>query len=225
MLEELFGRSQYYDFPSFEVAVYSLLLAFVLSTVIGLTYRLTYEGSRFPKHFFQAMVLSSTVTSMVIMAVGDNLAAGFGIIGAVAIIRFRTLVRDPRNIIFIFASLSVGIATGVYGYAIALAGTMIFCTVAVLLYYSPYGKSGRDYYDVVFTAQESAGKENFMDFLIQQQVKGRIVRFRTTIENNHRYSFRLIIPAEMDKEKFFEEMAKITGLTEIRFSKSEEVEL
>ena len=61
MLEELFGRSQYYDFPSFEVAVYSLLLAFVLSTVIGLTYRLTFEDSRFPKHFFQAIVLSSTL--------------------------------------------------------------------------------------------------------------------------------------------------------------------
>ena len=225
MLEELFGRSQYYDFPSFEVAVYSLLLAFVLSTVIGLTYRLTFEGNRFPKHFFQAIVLSSTVTSMVIMAVGDNLAAGFGIIGAVAIIRFRTMVRDPRNIIFIFASLSVGIATGVYGYAIALSGTMIFCTVAVLLNYSPFGKSPKGHYDVVFTALNSDGKQNFIEFLTQRRVEGQIVRFRTTIENNPRYSFNIIIPAETDKEQFFEEMAKIAGLAEIRFSESEEVEL
>ena len=225
MLEELFGRSQYYDFPSFEVAVYSLLLAFVLSTVIGLTYRLTFEGNRFPKHFFQAIVLSSTVTSMVIMAVGDNLAAGFGIIGAVAIIRFRTMVRDPRNIIFIFASLSVGVATGVYGYAIALSGTMIFCTVAVLLNYSPFGKSPKGHYDVVFTALTSDGKQNFIEFLTQRRVEGQIVRFRTTIENNPRYSFNIIIPAETDKEQFFEEMAKIAGLAEIRFSESEEVEL
>ena len=225
MLEELFGRSQYYDFPSFEVAVYSLLLAFVLSTVIGLTYRLTFEGNRFPKHFFQAIVLSSTVTSMVIMAVGDNLAAGFGIIGAVAIIRFRTMVRDPRNIIFIFASLSVGIATGVYGYAIALSGTMIFCTVAVLLNYSPFGKSPKGHYDVVFTALTSDGKQNFIEFLTQRRVEGQIVRFRTTIENNPRYSFNIIIPAETDKEQFFEEMAEIAGLAEIRFSESEEVEL
>ncbi len=225
MLEELFGRSQYYNFPSFEVAVYSLLLAFVLSTVIGLTYRLTFEGDRFPKHFFQAIVLSSTVTSMVIMAVGDNLAAGFGIIGAVAIIRFRTLVRDPRNIIFIFASLSVGIATGVYGYAIALAGTLIFCTVAVLLYYSPYGKSKRKDFDLVFTEIENGGKESVEGFLTSRDVSWKIARFRTTAENRPRYSFRLIISSETDREMFFQEISKIRGLTDIRFSASEEVEL
>jgi len=226
MLEELFGRSQYYDFPSFEIAVFSLLLAFVLSTAIGLTYRLTYEGDRFPKHFFQAIVLSSTVTSMVIMAVGNNLAAGFGIIGAVAIIRFRTLVRDPRNIIFIFASLSVGIATGVYGYAIALAGTLTFCTIATLLYYSPFGILRFKDFDIVFTVFEDGGKENFENFLNKNNIDGTIVRFRTTGEaNQYRYTFRLKIPVKTEMEQFFLSMSLIPGITELRFSRSEEVEL
>ncbi len=225
MLEDLFGQSQYYDFPSFEVALYSLLLAFVLSTVIAITYRITFEGTRFPRHFFQAMVLSSTVTSMVIMAVGNNIAAGFGIIGAVAIIRFRTLVRDPRNIIFIFASLSVGIATGVYGYAIAMAGALIFCTVAFLLHFSAFGKSSKMYYDVAFTESEGGGKENLKNFLDRYKIVWRIVRFRTMVEGNRRYTFRLKVFAETDKEKFFEEMAVIEGLSEIRFAKSDDVEL
>ena len=225
MLEDLFGQSQYYDFPSFEVALYSLLLAFVLSTVIGITYKLTFEGTRFPRHFFQAIVLSSTVTSMVIMAVGNNIAAGFGIIGAVAIIRFRTLVRDPRNIIFIFVSLSIGIATGVYGYAIALAGTLIFCTVAFLLHFSAFGKSSKMYYDVSFTESEESGKENLKDFLNQYKIIWRIVRFRLTVDGSHRYSFRLKMLSDTDIEKFFDEMTIISGLSDIRFMKSDDVEL
>ena len=115
MLESFLEGVNYYDFPSLEVAIFSLLLAFTLSSAIALTFHFTFQGSHFPNYFFQAIVLSSIVTSMIIMSVGNNLAVGFGIIGAVAIIRFRTLVSDPRNIIFMFAGISVGITTGVYG--------------------------------------------------------------------------------------------------------------
>ena len=105
------AEETFYEFPSFKVALFSILLSFVLSSVIALTYQLTSKGSAFSRNFFQAMVLSSVVTCMVIMAVGNNLAAGFGIIGAIAIIRFRMRIDNPRNIIFIFAALSVGTPT------------------------------------------------------------------------------------------------------------------
>ncbi|MDZ7607622.1 MAG: DUF4956 domain-containing protein [Cyclobacteriaceae bacterium] len=136
-----FLEESFYEFPSFEVALFSLLLAFVLSTVIAFTYKITYRGISFSGGFFQAMILASISTATIIMAVGNNLAVGFGIVGAIAIIRFRTRIGEPRNIIFIFAAIGVGIASGVYGYAIALAGTLIFCVVAMILYFSPYGQS------------------------------------------------------------------------------------
>ena len=149
MFESLLDQS-FYEFPSFKVAIYSLLLAFVLSTIIGFTYKYTYRGISYSGNFFQAMILSSSATSMVIMAVGNNIAVGFGIIGAIAIIRFRTRVNEPRNIIFIFATMGVGIATGVYGYSIAIAGTLIFCSVAIMLFFSPYGRSFLYLYSLTF---------------------------------------------------------------------------
>ena len=178
MLDKLFGESNYYDYPSFEIALYSLLLSFFLSTVIAYTYKFTYEGGVFPRHFFQAIVLSSMVTCMVIMAVGNNLAAGFGIIGAVAIIRFRTLVRDPRNIIFIFVSLSIGIANGVYGYAIAVAGTLLFSLTVTLLYFSPFGRSSKRYYDFTFTVNNQAASEPLLKFIEEEGVSYSRVNFR-----------------------------------------------
>lgn len=136
-----FDGIRYYDFPSFEVALFSLMLAFLLSGSLAMVYKWTYQGADFPNHFFQGMVLSSIVSSMIMMAVGNNLAVGFGIIGAVAIIRFRMNIQNPRNIIFMFAGLSIGIATGVYGYAVAVAGTAMFILISVVMYLSPFGKS------------------------------------------------------------------------------------
>jgi uncharacterized membrane protein YhiD involved in acid resistance len=225
MLEDLFG-ADYYAFPSFEVALFSLLLSFVLSTIIGLTYKFTYSEDRFPRHFFHAIVLSSTVSSMVIMAVGDNLAAGFGIIGAIAIIRFRTLIRDPRNIIFIFASLSVGIATGVYGYAIAVSGTFIFCLVAILLHFSAFGPHQKEYFDIVFSVRNDPQAELFRQFLLQRSITGKTIRYRRLTEDKgSRFTFRIEIGESVDRELFFEELGQLTGYYDIRMSRSEEVQL
>lgn len=166
MFDSLLEQS-FYEFPSFKVAIFSLLLAFVLSTVIAFTYKFTYRGISYSGNFFQAMVLSSSATSMVIMAVGNNIAVGFGIIGAIAIIRFRTRVNEPRNIIFIFASLGVGIATGVYGYSIAIAGTLIFCGVAVMLYFSSSNKSSLFLYSLTFTLTDQEAILEILDYLEQ----------------------------------------------------------
>lgn len=138
MFNQYLNELSHIEFPSFSVAILTILLALVLSTVIALTYKFTFQEEHFPNKLFQALVLSSTVAAMVMMVFSDNVAAGFAVLGAVFIIRFRALIRHPRNIIFIFASLSIGIATGEFSYAIAISGTTIFCYIVFLLYYSPF---------------------------------------------------------------------------------------
>lgn len=120
-----------------------MIWAFVLSSLIAITHKVTFTGHQYPKHFFQALALGSIVSAMVMMAVGDSLARGLGAFGALAVIRFRTRIQDSRNILFIFASLSVGLAIGVYGYTIAFVGTLMFCSMALILHFSPFSmKSG-----------------------------------------------------------------------------------
>ena len=77
---ELFTSREYYEFPSFQTAVFSILLSFVLSTVVAFTYQFTDRGQGFSRNFFQAIVLGSMVTSMVLMAIGDSIARGLGIL-------------------------------------------------------------------------------------------------------------------------------------------------
>ncbi len=135
---ELFPDQPVYDYPTLLNVTYSLIWAFVLSSIIAITHRITFTGHQYPKNFFQALALGSIVSAMVMMAIGDSLARGLGAFGALAIIRFRTRIQDARNILFIFASLSIGLAIGIFGYTIAFAGTMIYCSMALILHFTPF---------------------------------------------------------------------------------------
>jgi len=123
--------------PFFRVLI-TVVFAFFLSSLITITYELTTKGVYKNAHFQQSMALISIVAATVMQAIGDSLARGLGMLGALAIIRFRTVLDDPRNIAFMFASLAAGISCGVFGFTIALTGTIIFCLAAFILGISPY---------------------------------------------------------------------------------------
>lgn len=115
-----------------------MLMAFLLSTLLAFTYEKSTRNIVVSKNYLQALVLASLVSATVMQAIGDSLARGLGMLGALAIIRFRTTLRHPRNMMFMFASLAVGISCGVYGFNIAVIGTLTFCLVAFLLRFSPF---------------------------------------------------------------------------------------
>ncbi len=120
--------------------IYSAALAFILSVSIGLTYVKTFRGLSYSRNFVQAIMLSSIVTATVIHAIGDSVATGIGTLGALSIIRFRTNLKDPRDIIFMFAALASGIACGIGAYFMAFVGILLFDIAAFVLYLSQISK-------------------------------------------------------------------------------------
>ncbi len=116
------------------------LVSFVLSSLIALIYQKTSKELETPRYFIQSLILISIPVATVMQAIGDSLARGLGMLGALAIIRFRTTLRNPRNMVFMFTSISVGIAVGVYGIIIAVIGTVAFCIVVTLIHFSEISK-------------------------------------------------------------------------------------
>ncbi len=123
--------------PTLLSIFYSCVLSFVLSVLIAKTYQKSFQGLSYSRNFIQALILGSLVTCLAMQAIGDNMARGFGMMGALAIIRFRSSIKDPKDIIFIFAALTLGIACGVYQFKIATIGAVSFCGVALFLHYFP----------------------------------------------------------------------------------------
>jgi uncharacterized membrane protein YhiD involved in acid resistance len=125
--------------------LFAFCLAFIMGCVIAFTYIKTFRGLSYSRNFIHSLILSPIVTAIAMLAIGDNVARGIGMMGAVSLLRFRTNIKDPRDMFFIFASLALGLAAGAHSYLIAAFGTMAFCIVAVILFATPF--ANETYFD------------------------------------------------------------------------------
>jgi hypothetical protein len=125
--------------------IFTILLAFVLSTLLAYVYQKTFRGLSYSRNYVQSIVLISIIAAVVIQSVGDSMSRGIGIMAAMSIIRFRTNFKDPRDTLFMFASLAEGISCGAYAFPVAITGTVGFALATILLYYSPLGPNS--YFD------------------------------------------------------------------------------
>ena len=117
----------------YAVVVPNLLLAFVLGTAVAGMYAATHRGVSYSRNMVHSVVLLTMIITMVMLVVGDSVARAFGLVGALSIIRFRTVVRDARDTTFIFLALAVGIAVGANQAAVAIVGTVLIGGAATLL--------------------------------------------------------------------------------------------
>lgn len=140
-----------------ESAALSLLLAFGLSQAIGAVYVWTFRGMSYSTGLVHAIIVGSVVACMLMLAVGNSIAAGIGIAGGLSIIRFRTALRDPRDMMFVFAGLAAGIASGLGGHKAALLGTIAFCSAILALTVTEFGTQRR--YDGLLRFQLPVGAD------------------------------------------------------------------
>lgn len=120
-------------------ALVAMLLAFGLGQVIAWVYMATYRGLSYSRATVVSMATGAVISCMLLLAVGTSIAAGIGIAGGLTAVRFRTSLRDPRDIVFIFAALGVGMACGVQAFGVAIAGTAVFGGGSLLLHYAGHG--------------------------------------------------------------------------------------
>jgi uncharacterized membrane protein YhiD involved in acid resistance len=108
------------------------------------------------------------ITSVVILVIGNNLATAFGLVGAMSIIRFRTAVRDVQDIVFIFFALSIGMATGVGLYSVAITGTLLISLAIIILSLSNFGIAKKREFLLQITYYSSPENDLVVERVIQK---------------------------------------------------------
>ena len=116
--------------------IINLFLSFFLGLAISLVYKKTHKGLSYSQSFMLTNIFVCLIVCMVIMIIGNSLARAFALVGALSIIRFRTVVKDTKDTAYIFWSLAAGMAAGTGSYFLAIIGTIIISSVAFILYYS-----------------------------------------------------------------------------------------
>lgn len=127
-------------------ATASILVACTLSSIVAVTYRATHTGMQYSRSLTMSLVLVSCVGTLVMLVIGDSMARAFGVFGALSIVRFRTAVKDPRDIAFVFLALGLGMAAGTGRFILAAVGTGLICLIIGLLGWVRFGARSRDDY-------------------------------------------------------------------------------
>jgi uncharacterized membrane protein YhiD involved in acid resistance len=209
-----------------ENIILSLLLAFVLGQVIAWVYYFTHEGLSYSRTYVQSLVLVTIVVAMVMAVIGDNIIRAFGLMGALAIIRFRNVVKDTRDIVFIFCSLVVGMAAGSQRYVIAILGTVMLSLVAVYLYITGFGTHQPHNGFLRFSLPAHIGPDHPVPSILKQ-----FCGSFTLISANDagfgspqvEYAYQLMVRNAARNEQMLADLGKIEGITGVSLTMQEQL--
>ncbi|MGB2661619.1 MAG: DUF4956 domain-containing protein [Candidatus Omnitrophota bacterium] len=198
------------------VILLNLVSAFILSIFLSVAYKKNHKGLSYSQSLIFSFILLSVATSCVIMVIGNSLARAFGLVGALSIIRFRTVVKDTKDTAYVFFALVIGMATGTNAYTIAIIATGIFIAVDTILTKVNFGSIRKHEYIVRFgfnpkVQTDDAYKDVFERFLGYSHLVDMMVISEDAIE----YSYNIQLKKEIQLNDFVKELNRIEGLANI----------
>ena len=132
-----------------------LAIALLLGGVIYLVYRKFYVGVIFSRSFAITLVGMTILTCMVTLAISTNIVISLGMVGALSIVRFRTAVKDPMDLLYLFWAITTGITAGAGMYVLAVLAAVIMIVMIYLFYHRQ--QSGKIYIVVIHYTGDDAG--------------------------------------------------------------------
>ena len=136
--------------------VIALILAFGIGIFIFLVYKKTYSGVTYSASFGTTLIALTMITTVVILAVTSNVVLSLGMVGALSIVRFRTAIKEPLDIAFLFWSIAVGIVLAAGMIPLAVFGSVI---IGVILLVFVNRKAGKSPYIAVIRCEDHESEE------------------------------------------------------------------
>ena len=143
----------------------SLVLAFALGMFIFLIYKKTYAGVMYSSGFGVTLLALTMVTTVVMLAVSSNVVLSLGMVGALSIVRFRTAIKEPLDIAFLFWSIAAGIILAAGMIPLAVIGSVVIGLILLLFVNK---KPHRNPYIVVLSCADHGAETQAMQYLTQQ---------------------------------------------------------
>jgi hypothetical protein len=208
-----------------ETSVYSpseiiinLLLSFIFGLLISFIYKTTHKGLSYSQSFMLTNVFVSVIVCMVIMIIGNNLARAFALVGALSIIRFRTVVKDTKDTAYIFWSLASGMATGTGSYFLAIAGNLIISLIAYTLFKTNYGSIIKSEFIIQFRIK--SGDINISEKY--NKILSKYSKIQTLLsseasedKSSIKISMDIVLKDDLESNNLLGEISSVEGLSEV----------
>ena len=145
-----------------QVEAVRIAAAVVVGLVLALVYRATHKGLSYSQTFTQTIVFIAVIVAVVMMTVRNSIATAFTLVGALSIIRFRTVVKDTRDAAFVFAALALGMAAGLGFWELAALGVAVVSALAFALHATNFGALHKSEFVLRFTFDQGKDSADYL---------------------------------------------------------------
>ncbi|WP_330365017.1 DUF4956 domain-containing protein [Anaerovorax odorimutans] len=186
--------------------VIALVLSFVVGLFIMLIYKKTFKGVMYSYSFCVSLLAMTLITTLIILAVTSNVVLSLGMVGALSIVRFRSAIKEPLDIAFLFWSISVGIVLGAGFIPLGILGSLFIGLIMILF----VNKDTKDNpYILVLSCEDDISEKKAIEFT-QNKVKKQVVKSKTVSSDGIEITVEIRLK-DMTTE-FINEVSKIPGI-------------
>ena len=197
-----------------------VLSASIIGFVISLVYMLTHKKEGYSQAFCVSLILLAPIVGMVILVIGNNVATAFSLAGAFALVRFRSAPGDPKDIAFVFMSVTMGLTCGLGYWIYAAIAVAVLCVIVLVLHFVNYaGKKGNTY-ELKITVPETLNYVGVFDDVLKKYTNSfklsrvKSVDFGALFE----LSFTVDLKDDKDIRKMLDELRAMNGNLKIMLS-------
>lgn len=186
--------------------VLALALAFGIGMFIFFVYKKTYSGVMYSSNFGITLVALTMISTLVILAVTSNVVLSLGMVGALSIVRFRTAIKDPLDIAFLFWSLAAGIVLAAGMIPLAVFGSVIIGVIFIIF----VNKTSHDNPYIVVISCTDHISETQAQKILSENVKRCTIKSKTVRKDNIEINFE--IRMKNDNTDFVNQLSEINGV-------------
>lgn len=215
LLRAMEGSNAWFAPTGLESMVLSLLLAFVLGQAMAWLYVWSHGGLSYSRSFTQSLVLMTLVTAIVMFVIGNSIITAFGLLGALALIRFRNVLKDTRDTVFVFIALVLGMAVGSQRFMAAIVGAVAIALLVVYLKTTAFGSFG--HFDGYLTLSLVPAARSHLTAAISRYCRAsrEVSSQRSAAEEPTELVFQVGLRDRLRSDELVEELRRIDGVQHV----------
>ncbi|HZK33746.1 MAG TPA: DUF4956 domain-containing protein [Bacillota bacterium] len=192
----------------------SLFFSVVLAAFIAIVYRAVHKSMSYEPAFLTTITAMAPIVTMVMFFIQGNLVLSLGLVGSLSIIRFRTPIKDSRDMVFIFWAIGVGLGCGTYNWTITIAATLVIALVLTVLFLIKYKKPIHGEYVLVVTGQGSLSSDEIEAVLKSYDLYAR-VRTKQIEDDKWEIIYELIVSQSDLVKGLVEDIDKLDDVNKV----------
>ena len=186
----------------------NLAVSIVLGLTVAIVYRQTHKGLSYSQSFTLTVVFVAVIVAIVMMVIGNSLSRAFALVGALSIIRFRTVVKDTKDTAFVFWALAVGMSAGTGNFILGAIGTGVVSALALVLHASNFGALYKSEFILRFRIATGGDNTTHLEQINQLSKRSNMLHIEHSGDGE---SLQLTYDIVLKEGRTAQEMATIIG--------------